>query len=163
MGETLPPACRAGLQTRPYARPFPYPLKNTGAGQFRLTALRSAEEDDPGREHLMPVTIRELHRWDLTPKEAIALQRELAAQVIDDEPLPLDAIALVGGVDVSVKENVSRAAVVVLTYPELRVIESVTASTPTPFPYIPGLLSFREGRVILDAMNKLKATPDVFI
>ena len=111
----------------------------------------------------MPVTIRELHRWDLTPKEAIALQRELAAQVIDDEPLPLDAIALVGGVDVSVKENVSRAAVVVLTYPELRVIESVTASTPTPFPYIPGLLSFREGRVILDAMNKLKATPDVFI
>jgi deoxyribonuclease V len=111
----------------------------------------------------MPITIHELHRWDVTPTEAVALQRELAAQVITDQPLPLDAITLVGGVDVSVKDNVSRAAVVVLRYPELDVIEAVQASIPTPFPYIPGLLSFREGAVILDAMRRLQARPDVFM
>jgi deoxyribonuclease V len=59
----------------------------------------------------MPVTIRELHSWDMTPQDAIRLQAELAAQVIADQRLPLDAIRLVGGVDVSVKDNVSRAAV----------------------------------------------------
>jgi deoxyribonuclease V len=111
----------------------------------------------------MPVTIHPLHGWDLTPADAIKLQRELAVQVIDTQPLPLDALTLVGGVDVSVKDNVSQAAVVVLTYPDLRLVEAVTASIPTPFPYIPGLLSFREGAVILDAMQKLDATPDVFI
>ena len=111
----------------------------------------------------MPVTIRPLHGWDLTPADAIKLQRELAAQVIDTLPLPLESLTLVGGVDVSVKDNVSQAAVVVLTYPDLRLVEAVTSSIPTPFPYIPGLLSFREGAVILDAMRKLQATPDVFI
>ena len=96
----------------------------------------------------MPITIHERHRWDLTPTEAVALQRELAPQIDTATPLPLDALALVGGIDVSVKDNVSRAAIVVLTYPALEVIEAVTASAPTPFPYIPGLLSFREGAVI---------------
>ncbi|NDJ78864.1 MAG: deoxyribonuclease V, partial [Chloroflexi bacterium] len=70
---------------------------------------------------------------------------------------------LVGGVDVSVKNNVSRAAVVVLRYPDLTVIEAVRAEMPTPFPYIPGLLSFREGAVILDAMRRLQSPPDVFL
>jgi deoxyribonuclease V len=111
----------------------------------------------------MPVTIRELHSWDMTPQDAIRLQAELAAQVIADQRLPLDAIRLVGGVDVSVKDNVSRAAVVVLRYPDLDVIETVTAERPTTFPYVPGLLSFREGAVILDALRKLESTPDVFI
>jgi deoxyribonuclease V len=111
----------------------------------------------------VPVTIRDLHRWDLTPQEAIAVQRELAPQVIADQPLPLDTIRWVAGVDVSVKHDVSRAAVVVLRYPDLTPVETVTAACPTTFPYIPGLLSFREGAVILDALRKLEATPDVFI
>jgi deoxyribonuclease V len=111
----------------------------------------------------MPVTIRDLHPWNVTPHKAIRLQTELAPQVITDQPLPLGGIALVAGVDVSVKNNVSRAAVVVLRYPELDVIETVLADRPTPFPYVPGLLSFREGAVILDALRKLEATPDVFI
>lgn len=111
----------------------------------------------------MPITIFERHRWDLTPTEAVALQRELAPQIDTSTPLPLDALTLVGGIDVSVKDNVSRAAIVVLTYPALHVIERVTASVPTPFPYIPGLLSFREGAVILAALRQLERTPDVFI
>lgn len=111
----------------------------------------------------MPVTIRDLHPWTVAPDEAIRLQLRLASQVITDQPLPLDAIRWVAGVDVNVKDEVSRAAVVVLRYPELDVIETVTAERPTTFPYIPGLLSFREGAVILEALRQLKATPDVFI
>jgi deoxyribonuclease V len=110
---------------------------------------------------MMPVTIRDLHSWDMSPGDAIKLQRDLAAQVITDQPL--GALRLVAGVDVSVKNNVSRAAVVVLDYLRLDVVETVTAQRPTPFPYIPGLLSFREGAVIVDALRKLDSTPDVFI
>ena len=111
----------------------------------------------------MSLTIHNLHPWDLAPADAIRLQNELAAQIVTDQPLPLDAIRLVGGVDVSVKDNISRAAVVILRYPQLDVIEAATAERPTTFPYIPGLLSFREGAVILDAMRRLATAPDVFI
>jgi deoxyribonuclease V len=108
--------------------------------------------------HLTP-----LHTWNLSPQEAIALQRQLAGQVITDQPLDLNAIRLVGGVDVSVKDNHSQAAVVVLRYPTLDVIETVRADQPTPFPYIPGLLSFREGPVLVKAFEQLQQVPDVFI
>jgi deoxyribonuclease V len=70
---------------------------------------------------------------------------------------------MVGGVDVSVKDGISRAAVVVLSYPDLAVVEAATAEMPTPFPYIPGLLSFREGEVILAAQAKLTLKPDAYI
>ena len=103
------------------------------------------------------------HDWNLSPAEAIALQKQMASEVIDDRPLDLKAITLVAGVDVSVKENVSQAAVVVLTYPDLQVIETVRAKIPTPFPYIPGLLTFREGPVLEIAFKQLQHEPDVFI
>jgi deoxyribonuclease V len=111
----------------------------------------------------MPVTIRELHAWNLTPQDAIRVQTDLAPQVITDTPLPLESIRLVAGVDVSVKNDMSRAAVVVLRFPALDIVETVTADRPTTFPYVPGLLSFREGAVILDALRKLESTPDVFM
>ncbi len=104
-----------------------------------------------------------LHQWDLTPQAAIALQNELAAQVIHDTPIDLAAVELIAGVDVSVRDYVSRAAVVVMRFPSLEIIETVTASQPTPFPYIPGLLSFREGPVLLQAFAQLQHTPDVYM
>jgi deoxyribonuclease V len=103
------------------------------------------------------------HDWNLNPEQAIALQRQLVTEVIYNQPLDLDAIRLVAGVDVSVKENVSQAAVVVLSYPDLKPIETVLWRMATPFPYVPGLLSFREGPVLVEAFKRLEHEPDAFI
>jgi deoxyribonuclease V len=105
----------------------------------------------------------ELHRWDVSPAEAIQIQKTLVSRLHADESIPLSQIQTVAGVDVSVKNNQSRAAIVVLAFPTLEVIEVATARIPTPFPYIPGLLSFREGAVILQAYARLSTTPDVLI
>ncbi|MFN8376574.1 MAG: deoxyribonuclease V [Anaerolineae bacterium] len=111
--------------------------------------------------------IHQRHDWNLQPDDAIALQKAMASEVIYDRPLDLSSIKLVAGVDVSVKNDgtrdMSQAAVVVLTYPDLQPVETVLASLPTPFPYIPGLLTFREGPVLEEAFAKLKHEPDVFI
>ncbi len=107
--------------------------------------------------------IHHLHEWDLSPAEAIALQKRLATQARFDDPLDLNAVRTVAGVDVSVQENISQAAVVILSYPALQVIETVTYQMPTPFPYIPGLLTFREGPVLEQAFLQLQTEPDVFI
>jgi deoxyribonuclease V len=103
------------------------------------------------------------HPWDLEPAEAILLQRRLAALVDRQTPLDLDAVQWVAGVDVSVKDNISRAAIVVMTFPGLLQVEFATARMPTPMPYVPGLLSFREGPAILAAHAKLTHRPDVYI
>jgi deoxyribonuclease V len=109
------------------------------------------------------VQLHRRHDWNLTPREAIALQQRLRGDVIADRPLDLGAIRLVAGVDVSVRNNVSQAAVVVVSFPDLVHVETVLAHMPTPFPYVPGLLSFREGPVLEEAFGKLRHKPDVFI
>lgn len=112
--------------------------------------------------------INTLHEWSLTPTEAIALQKQLAGRLDNTRPLDLGDVHLVAGVDVSVKrdgsgQNISQAAVVVLTFPELKVVETVRWQMPTPFPYIPGLLTFREGPVLQEAFSALEHTPDAFV
>ncbi|MGD2279491.1 MAG: endonuclease V [Candidatus Omnitrophota bacterium] len=105
---------------------------------------------------------RVLHRWDLSPKEAIRAQkriRELSAF----KRFSAKKIRLIAGVDVSVKNDRSKAAIVILTYPGLEKKEIVTASEKTRFPYVPGLLTFREGPVILKCIEKLTLEPDLFI
>jgi deoxyribonuclease V len=109
-----------------------------------------------------------LHGWDMDAAAAAALQKRMAADVIADCPLDVSAIRVVAGVDVGVRidENgaaVSRGAVVALHFPSLTVIETASASMPTPFPYIPGLLSFRELPVLLAAFEKLTTEPDVLL
>ncbi|MEP7285560.1 MAG: deoxyribonuclease V [Chloroflexota bacterium] len=103
------------------------------------------------------------HDWNLSPSQAIMLQNQMVNEVIYDRPLNFSKIHLVAGVDVSVKENVSQAAVVVVSYPDLKPVETVLWQMATPFPYIPGLLSFREGPVLEDAFRKLQHVPDVLI
>jgi deoxyinosine 3'endonuclease (endonuclease V) len=103
------------------------------------------------------------HSWDLSPSEAIALQQELRREVVSNQPIDLDAVKLVAGVDVSVKNEQSQAAIVVVTFPGFLLVETVLAQRPTPFPYVPGLLSFREGPVLEEAFEKLQSKPDVFL
>jgi deoxyribonuclease V len=104
---------------------------------------------------------RELHAWNLSPKEAIRLQRELSHRLI----LSWDGreVTSVAGIDVSVKAGRTRSAIVVLRYPGLAPIEAVTAEADAAFPYVPGLLTFREGPVILTAWAKLKSRPDLLL
>lgn len=107
---------------------------------------------------LKPVIV---HRWDITPTEAQALQRDLARRLIlEDVHGPWRTVA---GVDVSVKQDRARAAVVVLAYPSMEEIACSTAERPVAFPYVPGLLSFREAPVVLEALEHLEILPDVLL
>jgi deoxyribonuclease V len=107
---------------------------------------------------------RPLHRWDLTQAEAIELQKELAHRVIrtDDFPQPVRSVA---GIDLGydVAADTSRAVVAVLEFPGLEVIEIQEALMPIQFPYIPGLLSFREIPVVIEATGKLENIPDLIL
>lgn len=109
----------------------------------------------------MHLTLHHEHRWDLSPKEAVALQRELAARVREQAlPAPPRTIA---GVDMSVRDRAVRAAVAVLSFPELAVIERAVWEGPVEFPYVPGLLSFREIPAVLRALAQLSALPDLIM
>jgi deoxyribonuclease V len=102
-----------------------------------------------------------LHSWSLDPSEAVRIQAELRKRLV----LTWDgrAVESVGGVDISLSGERAHAAIVVLRWPDLGPIEGVTADAPLNFPYIPGLLGFREGPAILAAWDKLRATPDLIL
>ncbi|HBX70268.1 MAG TPA: deoxyribonuclease V [Chloroflexi bacterium] len=104
------------------------------------------------------------HRWDLSPQEAIRTQKELRLRLLLT-PLADANIRLVAGVDVGLPRSakIARAAIAVLDYATMELIEQSTAEMPVPFPYLPGLLSFREMPVILAALAGLQSSPDVFI
>ena len=106
-------------------------------------------------------TIRPLHRWEVTPEEAVALQQQLRRQVVLQADL--GRVERVAGVDVSFRGDRARAAVVILSFPQLAVVERALAEVPVTFPYIPGLLSFREGPAVLAAFEKLTLWPDLVI
>ncbi len=108
------------------------------------------------------LTLHHAHRWDLTPTEAVALQRELAP-LVQETPLDLTAVRTVAGLDVSVRDDRVRAAVVVYDVRDRAVVDHAIWEGPTPFPYVPGLLSFREMPAILPALEQLAALPDVYM
>jgi len=101
------------------------------------------------------------HSWDITPSEGIAIQRELRRWIVTTNEL--GEANTVAGLDVSTKGDVARAAVVVLSYPDLAPLESSVATLPLKFPYVPGLLSFREAPAILAALARLTTLPDLLI
>jgi len=106
------------------------------------------------------------HPWHLTPTEAVALQKTLRERVEREDRLPaIDAIRHVAGVDVGFEEEgcITRAAVAVLGFPGLQLEETALARRPTDFPYVPGLLSFRELPALLTALAKLKTAPDLIL
>jgi deoxyribonuclease V len=108
------------------------------------------------------------HDWTLTPTRAIALQKELAALVERRDRLAPGgrrALKHIAGLDVAFEDGgkVTRGAAVVLRLTDLAPVASAVARRPTGFPYIPGLLSFREVPVLLDALAMLDIRPDILM
>ncbi|MFQ4142379.1 deoxyribonuclease V [Chlorogloeopsis sp. ULAP02] len=108
--------------------------------------------------------INQRHSWTLTVEEAIAIQEQLQAEVITVDQLK-QPVQYVAGVDMGFEADgtISRAAVAVLSFPDLQLQETSIARRPTSFPYIPGFLSFREIPAVLDALEKIKLTPDIIL
>ena len=107
--------------------------------------------------------IRNLHSWALSPNEAVELQKKLSGKVLIQNPPPL--IRQVAGADITTyrDSNKAHAGIIVMNFPELEIIESVNAEVLLTYPYIPGLLSFRESPALLAAFAKLKNKPDLIM
>lgn len=104
-----------------------------------------------------------LHAWDLSPSKARAVQQMLRHKIVKQDALgPVTEIA---GVDVGFADagNTVRAAIVILSFPDLTVHEEVVAETPNQFPYVPGLLSFRELPGVFEALRKVRTKPDLIL
>jgi deoxyribonuclease V len=105
----------------------------------------------------------DLKDWPRTIEQARVVQDQLRDRVILDDCL--GEVRWVGGADLGFEEQgtIARAAVVVLSFPELERVEYAIARMPTPFPYVPGFLSFREVPAILQAFRQLQQKPDVIL
>jgi deoxyribonuclease V len=109
------------------------------------------------------MTIPENLNWNLTPQEAIIQQAELAKRVVMENEF--GAVNFVAGVDVGFEQEntVARAAVVTLAFPSLEPVASAIARRPVTFPYVPGLLAYRELPAVLNALESLAQEPDLLI
>jgi deoxyribonuclease V len=116
---------------------------------------------DPGK------ATSSLHAWDVSPAEARNIQADLAGRVDLTDGISLNEIKLVAGIDNTyVKEDGKTnacAVVVILSFPDLEVIETAVTWQPIAFPYVPGLLSFREAPAVLVAYTDLTIEPDVVL
>jgi len=109
------------------------------------------------------VDLKELHPWNVTPKEAVEIQRRLQPLVILKNRLR--RVRYVAGTDVSssLTDDTVWAGVVVVRYPALEPVEERWVRGKTSFPYIPGLLSFREIPILVSALAELKIMPDLIL
>ena len=109
------------------------------------------------------MNINPTHPWVKTVAEAKAIQEQLRSQVITEDCL--GEVRYLAGVDIGFEENyaISKAAVAVLSYPELKLVDKAIARIPTAFPYVPGYLSFREIPAILAALPQLTIDPDLIL
>ena len=108
------------------------------------------------------------HPWPATPAEAVALQLQLAPQVILEGDPAEPEVHTVAGCDLAFlgrgrRGDTARAAVVLLSYPDLQLLEQQVAEAPVTFPYVPGLLAFRELPALLQAFEKLQQAPDLLL
>ncbi len=106
---------------------------------------------------------RALHPWQVSPHEAIAIQKRLRTEV-STEPT-LGDIRYIAGADIATSKESPRAytGVVVLSYPDLEVVEERGLEAEVRFPYVPGLLAFREGPALIRVFEQLTTEPDVLV
>jgi deoxyribonuclease V len=107
--------------------------------------------------------MKPLHSWKVSEKEAIRIQETLRDRIILKNTLL--KVQTIGGADVaySKSENLLFGAIVVLSFPHIEILDAATSDGKVPFPYIPTLLSFREGPILIKTFKKLKIKPDVII
>ena len=107
--------------------------------------------------------IKDLHNWNLSYSQARGLQEKLASRV---QFVPIKKnLKIITGLDCAFSKDGKKiiASVIVLRLPDFTVIETTSATRKVTFPYIPGLLSFREAPVCIAAVKKIRSAPDVFI
>lgn len=108
--------------------------------------------------------ISQRHAWPLTVEEAVTIQQQLQGEIITSDQLQVP-VKYVAGVDMGFEADgtISRAAVAVLSFPDLQLQETAIARRPTSFPYVPGFLSFREIPALLDALEQISTIPDLIL
>ncbi|WP_047866705.1 deoxyribonuclease V [Rubrobacter aplysinae] len=109
------------------------------------------------------VDVDRMHELDVSPAEARRLQDELAPKVDQGPALDLDRVRYVAGADVSTQGEMGYAAVVVLSFPDLSVVEVQGAEGELSFPYVSGLLAFREIPPVVQALRKVRTPVDAVI
>jgi len=104
-----------------------------------------------------------LHSWDVSAKEAILIQEVLKDKILLKKDF--SELKTIGGGDVAYSKNGNRlfGAIAVLSFPDMEVLDTATADGKIAFPYIPGLLSFREGPILIKTFQRLKIKPDVML
>lgn len=109
----------------------------------------------------MSLSLQHTHPWDVSTDEAKQIQGRLVSEVRETslETTP----STVAGIDVSIRDDTAQAAIVVLSLPDLAVVDQAIHRSTVPFPYVPGLLSFRETPPVLPALEQLSVTPDVLM
>ncbi len=113
----------------------------------------------------MSITIENLHNWDLTPSAAVDLQRQLRDRIKIPSTSAPPRIKTIAGLDCAFdrRGNHGYAGIVVYGYPDMNELHRVGRRSTLTFPYVPGLLSFREVPLLLAALEKLETLPDAFM
>lgn len=107
--------------------------------------------------------MKPLHSWNVSVEEAIQIQEALKDRIILKKPF--SKVRTMGGGDVAYSKNENRlfGAIVVLSFPDMEILDMATADGKIPFPYIPNLLSFREGPILIQIFEKLRVKPDIMV
>ena len=112
----------------------------------------------------MEIKIRSLtHSWNLSPKDARNLQIQLSHRVVRESEINIENVTTVTGVDTHFQGDLSLAVAAIIRLPELEPVEFSTAVKRATFPYLSGLLAFREGPAIMAALNNLRTAPELLM